>query len=131
MGAALGALQDIVIEAVEGEQLSQETGAKISEEAARAFDEYSKGDLDKALERLGTAHEEVDEAASGDGGSFASPEAAAALHAAIDGVAAAMEASPPPAPEDDDGKGKGRGNGEGFVPPGLEKKGEERGPGDD
>jgi serine/threonine-protein kinase len=131
VGEALGRLEDVVIAAVESGDLSEEAGAKILEEAGKAFEAYSSGDLDKALESLGHAHEEVDKAVDGDEGRFASPEATAALHAAIDAVAGAMEASPPPtaAPEEDtpaedegesdEGEG-GPGNSENA--PGHEKK---------
>jgi serine/threonine-protein kinase len=130
VGEALGILEDTVIEAVEAGQLSEETGGKVLEEAAKAFEEYSAGELDKALEHLDRAHEEVDKAAAGDEGQFASANVAAALHPAIDAVAQAMQANPPPAeaPEGDgegDGEGEGEGDGEAFVPPGQEKKGED------
>jgi serine/threonine-protein kinase len=107
VGEALGQLEDVVTETVEAGELSQETGQKVLEEAGKAFDEYSGGELEKALETLGKAHEEVDNAAAGDEGPFASPTAATALHAAIDAVAEAMAAFPPSI----EGEGEGNGNG--------------------
>lgn len=124
VGEALGGLQDVVVDAVESGQLSEDAGGKILEEAAKSFEEYSNGDLDKALEHIAKAHEEVDAAAAE--AQIASPEVADTLHAALDVVAQAMQASPPPAPspEEDDGDDE-EGEGEDFIPPGLEDKDED------
>jgi hypothetical protein len=130
-----------VIGSVESGDLSEEAGAKILEEAGKAFEAYSSGDLEKALESLAHAHEEVDKAAAGDKGRFASPEAAAALHPAIDAVAGAMQNSAPPSvtpeeeppAEDEEGGDEGDGGpGNSENAPGHEKKdGKGNGEGDD
>ncbi len=128
VGVALGGLEDVVVDAVETDQLSEDAGRKILEEGAKANEEYSKGELDKALEHLAEAHEVVDEAVAE--GQVASPEVAEAVHAAIDVVAAAMEAAPPTAaPEESDDQGEEGEGDAGVVPPGLEKKGEGEGRG--
>lgn len=122
---ALDRLENAVIDLVEREQITEDVGRKVLEEARKASDEYSKGEVDKALEHIAKAHEEV--VAGLEAGQAASPEAVAIVHAALDGVATAMEASPPPtlAPEDDD-----EGDDEGSVPPGLAKK-DDKGKGND
>ena len=130
VGQALGQLQDVVVQAVNAGELSEETGGKILEEAGKAFEEYSAGELEGALEALDSAHEEVDKAAAGVEGQFASPAAATAIHAAIDAVAEAMSASPP-AVEEGEGNGEegnggeGEGNGEGNGNGKGEEKGKE------
>jgi len=116
---ALGGLEDVVIDLFETDQLTEDVGRKVLEEAQKASEEYSDGELDKALEHLGDAHADVDEGLAE--GQVASPEVADTLHGAIDAVAAAMQAAPPPttAPEEDDDD---EGEEEDSIPPGLEKK---------
>ncbi|HZA60285.1 MAG TPA: protein kinase [Actinomycetota bacterium] len=130
VGQALGQLEDVVIQAVNAGELSEETGGKILEEAGKAFEEYSAGELEGALEALGSAHEEIDKAAAGVEGQFASPAAATAIHAAIDAVAEAMSASPPAAEEgegngEEGNGGEGQGNGEGNGNGRSDEKGKE------
>ncbi|MGH2766611.1 MAG: hypothetical protein ACRDKA_11975, partial [Actinomycetota bacterium] len=120
---ALGGFEDLVVEAVETGQVSEELGGELLEEAAKAADEYSNGDLDKALEHLAHAHEDVDKGLAE--GQVASTELADTLHGAIETVAQAMQASPPAtvAPDEgEDGDDDDDGDEEGFIPPGLEKK---------
>ena len=137
VGVALDNLKNVVIDAVEAGQLTEETGGRILEEAAKAFQEYSRGDLDKALEALSHAHEVVDEAEAGIDDVFTSPEVVAALHGAIDAVAEAMQASAPatvepegePEEESDEGN-EGSGNSENA--PGHQKNnGKGKGEGED
>jgi len=113
---SLGALEDLVIEAVETEQLSTEAGQKILENAQAAAATYFGGGLEGALEELGKAHEETDKAL--EEGQVTSVEVAETINGAIDVVAQAMEASPPATvtPEEEEESD------EGFIPPGQEKK---------
>jgi eukaryotic-like serine/threonine-protein kinase len=124
---ALGELEDVVIDLFETEQITEDLGGRILEEAGKASEEYSKGEVDKAIEHLDRAHAVVDEGAAE---GLVEPGAPVdTLHGAIDVVAQAMQASPPPteAPEDD-GDEDGEGEEDGFIPPGqMKNKGNGKG----
>jgi hypothetical protein len=126
---ALSQLEDVVIDLFESEQITEDLGRMILEEANKASEGYARGDLEKAIDHLEDAHADVDDGLAE--GQVASPEVADTLHGAIGVVAQAMQASPPPTPapeesdEDDD-----EGQDEGFIPPGLEKK-DDKGKGND
>lgn len=121
VGVALSQLEDVVIDLFESEQITEDLGRMILEEANKASEGYARGDLEKAIDHLEDAHADVDDGLGE--GQVASPEVADTLHGAIGVVAQAMHASPPPtaAPEESD-EDDDEGQDEGFIPPGLEKK---------
>jgi hypothetical protein len=128
---ALGAFEDLLAGAVGDGVLTFEAAEKIGSKANDAADAYFGGDLDRALDELGKARDEVDKAAAE--GELTSGETATAIHQGIDLVAASMEAAPPDVPAeeegDDEGDQESSGPGNGDSPPGQEKKDKGKGKG--
>jgi hypothetical protein len=110
---AFGVLEAVVTDAVESEQMTFGAAEDVLSKADEAANKYAEGDVDKALEELGKAHEEVDKNLGE--GEIASEETASTVHEAINLVAATIEASAPteesPPPEEE-GDGDGDGDGD-------------------
>jgi Protein kinase domain len=107
---AFGVLEAVVTDAVGSEQMTFGAAEDVLSKADEAANKYAEGDVDKALEELGKAHEEVDKNLGE--GEIASEETASTVHEAINLVAATIEASAPteesPPPEEEgDGDGDG------------------------
>jgi tRNA A-37 threonylcarbamoyl transferase component Bud32 len=129
---ALAALEDLVIDLFETDQITEDLGRQILDEGRKAQDGYSGGDLEKAIEHLEHAHADVDAGLAE--GRAASPQVAETLHGALDVVAGAMEAAPPPADtpdeeapavDENEGDGGDEGPGNSENAPGQQKKDDE------
>lgn len=129
---ALAALEDLVIDLFESDQITEDLGRQILDEGRKAQDGYSGGDLEKAIEHLEHAHADVDAGLAE--GRVASPEVAETLHGALDVVTGAMRAAPPPADtieveapavDEDEGNGGDEGPGNSENAPGQQKKDDE------
>ncbi len=126
---AVLSLQQLVGASVEADLVSEEMGLEILEEQGKATEEYARGNVEKALEHLDHADEDIATAAD----AFASPDVAVSVHEAIDAVRQAMLATPTieESPVDEEGgdedgeedEDSGPGNSENA--PGHEKKDED------
>jgi serine/threonine protein kinase len=100
IGAAIAALETVLEQARDSREISPKAANDIANRANEALREYEKGNLDKALEKIGEARDKLDEMV--DKGEIASPDAADRIDRALSDLAAALEASPPQNDEGDE-----------------------------
>ena len=130
VAATSAAFQALVDSAVAEGQLDAELGKKILEETDKAIDEYSKGELEKAVEHLSKVEEEVQVGLLE--GEVASQETADVLLDAVATLRIAMSESPivveSPPDEGDEGDGGGGDSGPGNsenAPGQMKKEGDD------